>query len=125
MADAKRCDRCREYYEEGIFNHKVTITTNPEWSNRKKRDLCPKCEKELLDWLGENNEDIPKIDISIVKLQSAGYSSHDCEAWYKCPKCGKDWGSWSFFHMDKKQLPMHNGKFVLTCSCKQRFYMPD
>ena len=27
-----------------------------------------------------------------------GFSSHDCEAWYRCPKCDETYGSWSFFN---------------------------
>ena len=25
-----------------------------------------------------------------------GFSPHDCEGWYKCPKCEEQYGSWSF-----------------------------
>lgn len=25
-----------------------------------------------------------------------GFSSHDCESWYQCPKCGERYGDWSF-----------------------------
>ena len=31
-----------------------------------------------------------------LDLIHIGFSSHDCESQYKCPKCRKQYGSWSF-----------------------------
>lgn len=36
-----------------------------------------------------------------------GFSSHDCETWYKCPVCNKKFGSWS--------LP--SGEKIANCPC--------
>lgn len=27
-----------------------------------------------------------------------GYNGHDCETYYKCPFCGKEYTSWGLFH---------------------------
>ena len=32
-----------------------------------------------------------------------GFCNHDCEAWYKCPECGKPFGSWSIYHQPKNE----------------------
>ena len=29
------------------------------------------------------------------RAEYLGWSNHDCEAWYRCPVCGKEFGSWS------------------------------
>lgn len=49
-----------------------------------------------------------------LEMDYIGYSSHDAETWYKCPKCGEKYGGWSFV----------NGSIILTdgmfkcCKCK-------
>ena len=37
-----------------------------------------------------------------IDMIYTGYSQHDCESWYKCPKCNKEYGSWGFFHKNLK-----------------------
>jgi DNA-directed RNA polymerase subunit RPC12/RpoP len=32
-----------------------------------------------------------------------GYNSHDSEAWYQCPHCGRRFGSWSVYHNPKNE----------------------
>ena len=34
-----------------------------------------------------------------------GFSSHDCETWYRCPICKKTFGDWTIYH----QKPNTNG----------------
>ena len=29
-----------------------------------------------------------------------GYNSHDSEAWFKCPNCGRKYGGWTFAQYD-------------------------
>ena len=43
-----------------------------------------------------------------------GFSSHDCEAHYKCPKCNKHFGSWTVFN----QKPNDNNTKHYCPQCK-------
>lgn len=43
-----------------------------------------------------------------------GYSSHDCEARYRCPCCNVPFGSWDIFHNKKNE----NGIKQYCPSCK-------
>lgn len=64
MANAKKCDRCGEYFD---FNNyiMVPLETDPDYNNSKKKlvitvdrpydsdifvDLCPKCVEEFTIW---------------------------------------------------------------------------
>lgn len=55
-------------------------------------DYKPFCQDEISDFikqeLAKQNKPLDLIYI--------GFSSHDCESWYKCPKCEEQYGSWSF-----------------------------
>ena len=42
------------------------------------------------------------------------FSSHDCEAWYRCPECKKLFGSWSIFHQKENE----NGTNKYCPHCK-------
>lgn len=35
-------------------------------------------------------------------LEYDGYCQHDCEAYYHCPVCKKQYTSWGFFHQGIK-----------------------
>lgn len=68
MSLAKKCDRCRDYYEQknisfkkervngiALIDRKVS---NEAHFNRIVYDLCPKCLNSLVIWLeGESKED--------------------------------------------------------------------
>ena len=43
------------------------------------------------------------------------FSSHDCEAWYKCPVCNKIFGSWTVYHQKKNE----NGTNKYCPHCKE------
>lgn len=47
-----------------------------------------------------------------------GFSQHDCEAHYICPKCKQDYGSWTFFHNNLKC----GDTFI--CDCGQVLTVP-
>ena len=59
MADAKRCDRCGNYYDEnkgtrsinGWFVRGVRICTNSKCSDHKYLDLCDDCIEKLYAFL--------------------------------------------------------------------------
>ena len=62
-------------------------------------DVCDDCYKDFLeiaenffDKVNRENEGKPKKKPDAIYL---GFSQHDCEAWYKCPLCGRSFGSWS------------------------------
>lgn len=64
-----------------------------------------------------NTEGLEESDLPI-KMTTIGYSTHDCEAWYECPSCRTQYGSWGFYHNHQK------GGDVFTCSCGQKLYVP-
>lgn len=52
-------------------------------------------------------------------LNFTSYCSHDCEAFYECPACGKSYTSWGFFH---KGL---NGGDNFECECGTLLRVPQ
>lgn len=93
------CDRCKEQ----ITNRNQSEIAISQGGLRL--DLCPKCVKELIDWLGDKNvEELDeKTDEEAPEIKYSGYNEHDCESWYKCPYCGKSIGSWELFHAGIKK----------------------
>lgn len=91
MAEARRCDRCNEFYSINDINEKrgeYPITTTYKKSigsmtlydanvNRIKHlDLCPKCSRSLIVWLNDYGQyddsetDIPNPDYKEQLLES-------------------------------------------------------
>ena len=65
MANAKKCDRCGEYYQEREMNaieslvnsfSPITATTSKTDVIEELIDLCPKCSKSLRKWMGGKEE---------------------------------------------------------------------
>ena len=104
------CDKCeKDISESSACNVSV---------DGRKMALCVGCHRKLILMRkevdrrflrGEDLEFTPPEEPQ--HMTAVGFSSHDCEAWYKCPECGKEYGSWGFFH--KKLLP----KTVFKCEC--------
>lgn len=46
MSDAKRCDRCGQFYEEYPEHTAMDLLDTDE----KKKDLCKDCDSSLFDW---------------------------------------------------------------------------
>lgn len=57
MADAKKCDRCGEFYVAKNFRQKLTVRVNSGSNTWYELDLCDKCHKELQAFLNFNNAD--------------------------------------------------------------------
>lgn len=93
------CDRCKEQ----IVNRNQSEIALSQGGLRL--DLCPKCVKELIDWLGDKNvEELnKKTDKEAPELIYCSYSGHDQEAWYKCPYCDEAIGTWELFHSGIKK----------------------
>lgn len=64
MADAKRCDRCKDYYTpftnseivdmgkiDGRILEKITIHT---YGMQRHLDICSKCSNEFRNWFGRD-----------------------------------------------------------------------
>ena len=53
MANAKKCDRCGEYFDYSSkgFNHLMLDNSYRLGNNIKSFDLCPKCMDVLGSWL--------------------------------------------------------------------------
>ena len=58
MANAKICDRCKNFYVPNIYKATYRmVALSPTPSNYKKNiDLCPECEKDLARWFKEKKE---------------------------------------------------------------------
>ena len=55
-------------------------------------DYKPLYQNEVSDFI---KQELAKQNKPLNMIYT-GYSSHDCEAWYKCPKCQQAYGSWGF-----------------------------
>ena len=44
----------------------------------------------------------------VMRPKYIGYSQHNAECIFKCPKCGRTYGGWTFAQYDD----------VITCKCK-------
>ena len=53
---------------------------------------------------------------SAIKLS---FSSRDCETWYRCPYCNKNFGDWTTFHQPKNE----NGTKDYCPNCKKELRM--
>ena len=49
-------------------------------------------------------------------MNKIGYSQHDAESWYECPKCKKEIGSWGLFHNNI------NSGDIFECDCGTRLF---
>ena len=57
MTRAKRCDRCRCFYESYmVLNEGYAITAHAP-GRRKTIDLCPGCHKDLAAWMEKYKEE--------------------------------------------------------------------
>lgn len=50
--NAKKCDRCGNYYDKDEGNYNI-IKSNGLFV--KDIDLCPECSQKLANWIEENN----------------------------------------------------------------------
>lgn len=61
MSDAKRCDRCGEFYTLDISDKKDDVAgialLDKYGRSGEKLDLCQKCRKELMEWLKPEKKD--------------------------------------------------------------------
>lgn len=50
--NAKKCDRCKRYYDKQDCSHHINVY-NLEWRGGcgESFDLCPECMKKLVKWL--------------------------------------------------------------------------
>ena len=88
------CDRC------GKENYSPLRVIN---SVSDRYELCDKCMRDFSVWMNS----FKKSD-KAMKMVYNGYSAHDTESHYKCPICGRDYGSYQLMGIDE-----------LTCECGQ------
>lgn len=65
MADAKKCDRCKEYYDDyrGVgfsegqagYNRMVLVPAN-DYNGDRRFDLCPDCMKALISFIKQGEK---------------------------------------------------------------------
>jgi predicted SprT family Zn-dependent metalloprotease len=113
------CDRCKKDLTDYDY-HGVLV-------DGKNMILCSKCHKKLklmrkeVDRMflrGEEFEFTPPEKPQ--QMEVVGFNSHDCETRYRCPECGKEYGSWDFFN--KHMLP----KTVFKCEdCGTQLILPE
>lgn len=111
MAEARRCDRCNEFYsindnikERGEYpitaNYKKPVYSMTLYDNNVSRikhlDLCPKCSRSLIVWLnnyGQYGETIfdKLVETDIAEVKDCRHCKYDipfteevpCEECYK------------------------------------------
>lgn len=86
---------------------------------------CPECGQKL-DWSKNRTEQEPMITFRKTAAVGRseylpkplaiylGFSSHDCESRYRCPRCNNIFGSWSVFNNKENE----NGTNLYCPSCK-------
>jgi transcription elongation factor Elf1 len=52
------------------------------------------------------------------KMKYVGFCSHDCEAHYECPVCGKRYSSWNLWVTEEN-------KGLLVCDCGTTLKIPE
>lgn len=130
------CDMCGEEIAEENKDTEFDISIS--FGDVKiTKFVCPKCKKQICEQFGVKAEDealleaeremeqqkrqgqqIKPITERVLQMAYVGYSQHDCESWHKCPKCGKAYGSWEFFHRGLK------GGDVFSCRCGAKLQVP-
>ena len=51
MANAKKCDRCGEFYTHTLTVKKKIYVAKREWSEWKELDLCSNCQTKIQEFL--------------------------------------------------------------------------
>lgn len=56
--NAKKCDRCKRYYDRPNFEQGAAVYANETgWKDGKELDLCDECTKKLVRWLKNEVEE--------------------------------------------------------------------
>lgn len=74
------------------------------------------CQNEVSDFI---KQELAKQN-DPLRMNYIGYSSHDDESWYECPKCKAHYGSWSFIN---GSVTVTDGKFKCH-ECGTILYVP-
>ena len=57
MSDAKRCDRCGAFYAHPAWDKRpMQVFMDERRGDGKRYDLCPDCERKLVNWLKDEVE---------------------------------------------------------------------
>lgn len=110
------CDRCGktecfdDHEFENVYHEEVIF--GDAYKTVKRGNVCKECYKafreiaeNFFDEVNKENEGKPKKK---PKAEYIGFSSHDCESHYRCPECGKSFGSWSLIRMKETRCPHCN-----------------
>lgn len=84
--------------------------------SEKMNDYKAFCQNEVSDFI---KQELAKQN-EPLRMDYIGYSSHDCESWYECPKCKAHYGSWSFIN---GAVTVTDGKFKCH-ECGTILYVP-
>lgn len=79
-------------------------------------DYKPLYRNEISDFI---KQELAKQNAPL-EMDYIGYSSHDAESWYECPKCKVHYGSWSFIN---GTVTVTDGKFKCH-KCGTILYVP-
>lgn len=65
----------------------------------------------------------PRLDVSqLPQAIYCGFSSHDCESVYRCPKCNATFGDWGL----ERTLTVTDHYAVVDCwKCKSKLIIRD
>ena len=59
--------------------------------------------EEFADYaFSEYQKKMEELKNQAKEMIYVGYDSHSCESWYKCPNCGKKFGSWEHHNKGRK-----------------------
>lgn len=110
MADAKRCDRCGNYYIEKEKNYKLdgfrvlrVSFTNFFGQNFKSMDLCDECVEKLDQFMNPSRIVVDTEDIDVLPCVCGDMPAHSVKMRYRncethvieCPYCKIIGGVWT------------------------------
>lgn len=65
MADAKICDRCKNFYQVTTTENRLKMRVRTSTEGRvffRPVDLCPECQRRLEDWFDKSSDTEGKAD---------------------------------------------------------------
>ena len=81
MSEARRCDRCKEFYVNGSDEYSIETVKFKRLMdiNTRRYDLCPSCAKSFAEWFDFEANATEEVEEEDETLQ--------IPMWYKCPIC--------------------------------------
>lgn len=98
------CDECGTFYDWGSKKPTIIVKREIDWP---------------IDTPVLNDEYLP-CNTDATKMNYIGYNSHDSEAIYECPVCGKEYGGWQLYRIQADTKL----NYMVCNSCNSKLAIP-